>query len=544
MTLSPIIDLGQTTTTLLDILCRQMLRSHCLLTSPSRSLSNQVTTAVLLLAMIASLGNLKALVAKESSSTASRPNVLLFLVDDLGWADLGCYGSTYHETPQIDALAESGTRFTNAYAACPVCSPTRASILTGRHPVRVDITDWIPGMSTDRAQNPRFQHVDDRDNLALNEVTLAEHLRDAADYQTFFLGKWHLGDVGHLPTDQGFQINIGGGHKGSPPGGYYSPWRNPYLKAKHDGEYLTTRLTDEAVSLVDTASREDKPFFMMMSYYNVHSPITPDKRTIDHFQEKQTNTPELRGDTPTIAERDAVTRGRQDNPAYASMVKAVDTSVGRIMQALKEHGVDDNTLVVFFSDNGGLSTLRKFGPTCNSPLRAGKGWLYEGGIREPLLVRLPKTAPDAARAKTAALQPKIIDTIACSTDLFPTILDVVGLPLQPELHADGISLLPAITGEAPGTDSTSRDLHWHYPHYHGSLWRPGAAIRRGNYKLIEFYETDTAELYDLSVDMGETKDLSKTEPERFTELRDALRQWQTEMDAKMPVPNPKFTSSN
>ncbi|WP_286764906.1 MULTISPECIES: sulfatase [Rhodopirellula] len=544
MTLSPILDLGQTTTTLLDILCRQMLRSHCLLTSPPRSLPNQVTTAVLLLAMIASLGNLKTLAAKETSSTASRPNVLLFLVDDLGWADLGCYGSTYHETPQIDALAESGTRFTNAYAACPVCSPTRASILTGRHPVRVDITDWIPGMSTDRAQNPRFQHVDDRDNLALNEVTLAEHLRDAADYQTFFLGKWHLGDVGHLPTDQGFQINIGGGHKGSPPGGYYSPWRNPYLKAKHDGEYLTTRLTDEAISLVDTASSEDKPFFMMMSYYNVHSPITPDKRTIDHFQEKQANTPELRGDTPTIAERDAITRGRQDNPAYASMVKAVDTSVGRIMQALKEHGVDDNTLVVFFSDNGGLSTLRKFGPTCNSPLRAGKGWLYEGGIREPLLVRLPKTAPDAARAKTAALQPKIIDTIACSTDLFPTILDVVGLPLQPELHADGISLLPAIKGEASGADSTSRDLHWHYPHYHGSLWRPGAAIRRGNYKLIEFYETDTAELYDLSVDMGETKDLSKTEPERFTKLRDALRQWQTEMDAKMPVPNPNFTSSN
>ena len=507
MTLSPILDLGQTTTTLLDILCRQMLRSHCLLTSPPRSLPNQVTTAVLLLAMIASLGNLKTLAAKETSSTASRPNVLLFLVDDLGWADLGCYGSTYHETPQIDALAESGTRFTNAYAACPVCSPTRASILTGRHPVRVDITDWIPGMSTDRAQNPRFQHVDDRDNLALNEVTLAEHLRDAADYQTFFLGKWHLGDVGHLPTDQGFQINIGGGHKGSPPGGYYSPWRNPYLKAKHDGEYLTTRLTDEAISLVDTASSEDKPFFMMMSYYNVHSPITPDKRTIDHFQEKQANTPELRGDTPTIAERDAITRGRQDNPAYASMVKAVDTSVGRIMQALKEHGVDDNTLVVFFSDNGGLSTLRKFGPTCNSPLRAGKGWLYEGGIREPLLVRLPKTAPDAARAKTAALQPKI-------------------------------------KGEASGADSTSRDLHWHYPHYHGSLWRPGAAIRRGNYKLIEFYETDTAELYDLSVDMGETKDLSKTEPERFTKLRDALRQWQTEMDAKMPVPNPNFTSSN
>lgn len=521
-----------------------MLRSHCPVSSPSLASSNLVTTAVLLIATIASLGNPTTLVAEETSPAPSRPNVLLFLVDDLGWADLGCYGSTYHETPQIDALAESGTRFTNAYAACPVCSPTRASIMTGRHPVRVDITDWIPGMSTDRAQNPRFQHVDDRDNLALDEVTIAEHLRDAADYQTFFLGKWHLGDVGHLPTDQGFQINIGGGHKGSPPGGYYSPWKNPYLKAKQDGEYLTTRLTDEAVSLVDTASREDKPFFMMMSYYNVHSPITPDKRTIDHFEEKQSNSPELQGDTPTIADRDAVTRGRQDNPAYASMVKAVDTSVGRIMKALKEHGVDDNTLVIFFSDNGGLSTLRKFGPTCNSPLRAGKGWLYEGGIREPLLVRLPKTMPGGATNETVSHQPKTVDSVACSTDLFPTILDVVGLPLQPQLHADGISLLPAIAGEAAETDSSPRDLHWHYPHYHGSLWRPGAAIRRGNYKLIEFYETDTAELYDLSVDMGETKDLSKTEPERFTELRDALRQWQTEMNAKMPVPNPNFTSSN
>ncbi|WP_338020156.1 sulfatase [Rhodopirellula sp. P2] len=521
-----------------------MMRSHSLVSSPPRASLNLVTTALLLLATIASFANQPTLATEEPSPTASRPNVLLFLVDDLGWADLGCYGSTYHETPQIDALAASGTRFTNAYAACPVCSPTRASIMTGRHPVRVDITDWIPGMSTDRAQNPRFQHVDDRDSLALDEVTLAEHLRNAADYQTFFLGKWHLGDVGHLPTDQGFQVNIGGGHKGSPPGGYYSPWKNPYLKAKHDGEYLTTRLTDEAISLVDTASREDKPFFMMMSYYNVHSPITPDKRTIDHFQEKQANTPELQGDTPTLAEREAVTRGRQDNPAYASMVTAVDTSVGRILKALKEHGVDDNTLVVFFSDNGGLSTLRKFGPTCNSPLRAGKGWLYEGGIREPLLVRLPQTMSGPATTKAGSLQPKVVDSIACSTDLFPTILDVVGLPLHPELHADGISLLPTITGKATTPDSSPRDLHWHYPHYHGSLWRPGAAIRRGNYKLIEFYETDTAELYDLSVDIGETTDLSQTEPERFAELRDALRQWQTEMGAKMPVPNPNFHSSN
>lgn len=541
---SPILDPALTIRSLLDLLCRQMLRSPLPVSSPFCGPARPVTIALLLMATIVFLTNQPCPAAEEASPTTSRPNVLLFLVDDLGWADLGCYGSTFHETPQIDALAESGTRFTNAYAACPVCSPTRASILTGRHPVRVNITDWIPGMSTDRAKNPRYQHVDDRDNLALDEVTLAEHLRDTADYQTFFLGKWHLGDVGHLPTDQGFQVNIGGGQKGSPPGGYYSPWKNPHLKAKRDGEYLTTRLTDEAVSLVDMASREDKPFFMMMSYYNVHSPITADKRTIDHFQEKKANTPELQGKTPAIAERDADTRGRQDNPAYASMVAAVDTSVGRILNALEEHGVDDNTLVVFFSDNGGLSTLRKDGPTCNLPLRAGKGWLYEGGIREPLLVRLPKSKANSTTAETAAPQPKTVDSVACSTDLFPTILEVVGLPLRRELHADGMSLLSAIKKEAVDANRASRDLHWHYPHYHGSLWRPGAAIRRGNYKLIEFYETDTAELYDLSVDMGETNDLSKTEPERFAELRDALRQWQIEMGAKMPVPNPNFTSSN
>lgn len=456
------------------------------------------------------------------------PNVVLFLVDDLGWADLGCYGSSFHETPHIDALAASGFRFTNAYAACPVCSPTRASILTGRHPVRVDITDWIPGMPSDRVKDRKFEHIDDRDNLALEEVTLAEHLRDAADYQTYFLGKWHLGNTGHLPTDQGFEVNIGGCDRGSPPGGYYGPWKNPNLTANFDGEYLTTRLTDEATGLIEHADRH-RPFFMMMSYYNVHSPITADRTTIDHYKQKASET--FEGPTPSIGEGDAFSRTRQDNPDYASMVAAVDTSVGRILESLRQSGVDDNTMVVFFSDNGGLCTLRKYGPTSNLPLRSGKGWLYEGGIREPMIVRLPPR-------EGTVNGPKVVDNVACSTDLFPTILDVVGLPLQDELHADGVSMLPAMNGQA----TNKRSIHWHYPHYHGSLWKPGAAIRNGDMKLIEFYERDEVELYDLSQDVGETNNLANEQPGIRDALREELKQWQHRMGAKMPnirIPNAK-----
>ena len=221
-----------------------------------------------------------------------RPNFLFFLVDDLGWADVGCNGSTFYQTPHIDSLASSGTRFTNGYAAASICSPTRASILTGRHPVRVHITDFIPGTSN----TGKFEKVEDRDNLALSEVTIAETLRDAG-YQTYFAGKWHLGEVGHFPEDQGFDINIGGHERGSPPGGYYAPWKNPKLVAKHDGEYLTERLTDETISFIDSQRMQDKPFFAYLSYYNVHTPIQPYEKRIAEYKEKLQ---ELEGDTPII----------------------------------------------------------------------------------------------------------------------------------------------------------------------------------------------------------------------------------------------------
>lgn len=460
--------------------------------------------------------------AMMATARAERPNIVFFLVDDLGWADVGCNGSEFHETPNIDRLAASGMRFTQAYAACPVCSPTRASILTGRHPVRVNITDWIPGRRAQPSENPRFEHVDDRDNLAIEEVTIAEYLREKASYQTFFLGKWHLGGEGHWPTDQGFDVNIGGFDKGSPPGGYYAPWKNPNLTANSDGEYLTTRLTDEAIELIEKA-KQDRPYFLYFSYYNVHTPIQPDRRTIDRFRTRAAQ--RFAGETPTADEHTARSRMRQDNPEYASMVHAVDLSVGRVLDAIEQAGQSDQTVVIFFSDNGGLCTLPKRrsttgGPTCNLPLRSGKGWLYEGGIREPMIVR----APGVTQAGSICQQPVF------STDFFPTILDLAGLEQAPALHADGVSLMSHLRGET----SAVRSLHWHYPHYHGSDWKPGAAIREGDWKLIEFYETGQVELYNLAADRGEQHDLSSRDPARCAALSDKLRRWQQRMGATMP----------
>ncbi|MCP4782072.1 MAG: sulfatase [Fuerstiella sp.] len=451
-------------------------------------------------------------------------NFVFFLVDDLGWADIGCFGSTFHETPHIDALAAAGMKFTAGYAACPVCSPTRASIMTGRHPVRVDITDWIPGSTAARAYNPRFQQISDRDNLALQEVTIAEALREQG-YQTFFAGKWHLGSEGHLPTDQGFDINIGGHHRGSPPGGYYSPFRNPYLKDKPQQEYLTERLTDESISFLKQRN-PDEPFLLYLSYYNVHTPIQPYRKRIDHYEDKAKQAFDDPQQSP-IAEHRGLSRSRQDNAQLASMVAAVDDSVGRIGAALTDMKLSDNTVVIFFSDNGGLCTLARIGPGCNLPLRSGKGWLYEGGIREPMIIK----APGITRPGSVCGQPVI------STDFFPTMLELADIPLQPKQHADGTSLVPLLKGE---DHIAHNPLTWHYPHYHGSTWTPGAAIRDGDWKLIELYEFGATELYNLKDDLGETTDLSDSHPEKAAELKAKLKTWQTKLKARMPMANPAY----
>ncbi|MBN2473383.1 MAG: sulfatase [Pirellulales bacterium] len=467
-------------------------------------------TSALLAVLVAVLGAVPAVGAEG-------PNFVFFLVDDLGWADLGCFGSSFYETPNIDALCASGMKFTDGYAACPVCSPTRASIMTGRHPVRVDITDWIPGTAASRVPGAKFRQVEDRDNLALDEVTIAEVLKQHG-YQTFFAGKWHLGGRGHWPTDQGFDVNIGGCDKGSPPGGYYAPWDNPNLKAKTEGEYLTERLTDESVRLLGARDAQ-RPFLLYLSYYNVHTPITPYKKRIEQFQEKAAA--RFPDKTPAKKEHEGMSRMRQDNPAYASMVAAVDDSVGRILAELENLDLAGNTVVFFFSDNGGLCTTRRMGPTCNLPLRSGKGWLYEGGVREPMIIR----APGLTKPGSVCRRPVI------STDFFPTIVELAGLPAMPALHADGVSLVPLLSG---GDALAPRPLWWHYPHYHGSTWTPGASIREGDWKLIEFYHWDEVELYNLKHDVGEQNDLSRQNPVKAAELLDTLHALQKQLGAKMP----------
>ena len=459
------------------------------------------------------------LLASLSLIAKRKTNFVFFLVDDMGMMDLGTYGSTFHETPNIDKLAKTGMKFNYGYAACPVCSPTRASIMTGRHPVRVDITDWIPGSSNNKKN--KLLHPEDRDNLALKEVTIAEELKSHG-YQTFFAGKWHLGNEGHWPTDQGFDINIGGHHRGSPPGGYYAPWNNPTLEAKKKDEYLTERLTEESTRFLENRD-SDKPFLLYLSYYNIHTPIQAYRKHIGHYQKKAEK---LSGTTPTEQEHSGQTRMRQDNPALASMVAAVDDSVGTLLAKLDELGLSDDTVVIFFSDNGGLSTKPKMGPGSNSPLRAGKGWLYEGGIREPTIVR----APGVTKPGSVSDQPVV------SMDFFPTMLELAGLPLKPNLHADGRSLLPELTGKK----GKSRPLYWHYPHYHGSTWKPGASIREGDWKLIKFYDQEKVELYNLKKDPSEKKDLAKKNSAKSKELEYKLIAWQKQMKAKLPKPNPNY----
>jgi len=454
-------------------------------------------------------------------SAARKPNVVFVLVDDLGWFDLGCYGSPFHETPNLDRLAESGMRFTNAYAACPVCSPTRAAIMTGKHPARLNITDWIPG------NDPKDQKLlgpQDEHQLALDEVTVAEVLRGQG-YKTFFAGKWHLGDTGFFPEDQGFETNKGGHHRGSPPGGYYVPYKNPKLEDGPEGEYLTDRLTDESIRFLE--AHRDDPFLLYLSFYTVHTPIQACKRHVGYFQEKAENLPEPNG--PKFRkEHDGTTRLIQDRPDYASMVQALDENVGRLLDKLDDLELAKDTIVVFTSDNGGLSTTRNEGaPTSIGPLRAGKGWCYEGGIRIPQIIR----APGITKAGSTCDAPVI------STDFYPTLLALLDIEMPNDDIRDGVSIVPLLQG---GTTLDRDTLYWHYPHYHGSTWKPGAALRAGDWKLIEFYHEEKVELYNLRKDEGEQHDLSKKLPNKKQELLDKLHQWQKNIGALMPQPNPNY----
>lgn len=451
------------------------------------------------------------------SNENEKPNLLFILVDDLGWTDVSYNKSDYYETIHIDNLSETSMLFDNAYAASSVCSPTRASIMTGKHPARVNITDWIPGL--DPKNKPLLGPVD-RNELPLEETTIAEVLRDN-NYSTFYSGKWHLGSEGHYPEDQGFDVNIGGFEKGSPMGGYYSPYKNPRLSDGPEGEYLTDRLTLETIELIRNRDTK-KPFAAFLSFYNVHTPIQENKEFIDYYVEKlksyENTSPE------TVKEGDAITLLNQRNAKYASMVHATDYNVGRIINFLKENNLYENTLIVFTSDNGGLSTLRRVAPTSVYPLRAGKGWLYEGGIRIPQLIKLPKQ-----------INKEIISEPVVSYDLFPTIVNVLNLNHSVS-DIDGVDLTNLFVKKEIERDF----IFWHFPHYHGSLWKPGSALRNNDWKLVELHEENKVELYNLKDDISETVDVSNRFPEITSRLVNKLNEIKIDLGANKATINENY----
>ena len=467
---------------------------------------------------------------------ATRPNLVFVLFDDLGWRDLSCYGSSFYETPHMDRLATQAMRFTDAYAACPVCSPTRASLLTGKYPARLGLTDYIDWAGTAHPLRGRLVDAPYIHQLPLSEHTLASALRDGG-YQTWHLGKWHLGDAEFYPEHHGFEVNFGGCHWGHPRDGYFSPWGIPTLEDGPEGEYLTDHLTDKAVDLIRSAG--DEPFFLNLWHYAVHTPIQAPEELVRKYQAKARRlqldqVPAfVEGEVhPTLQNRDrrVCRRILQSDPIYAAMMENLDWNIGRVLTALEETGQADNTLVIITSDNGGLSTIEN-APTCNHPLAEGKAWMYEGGVREPLLVKWPGVVAPHSLCQTPVTSP----------DFYPTLLEAVGLPLLPEQHADGTSFLPLLRGEsAPEREP----LFWHFPHYGGAGGTPGCSIRLGDWKLIEFFEDSRLELYNLREDLSETRNLAEAHPTLTLELHERLVAWRDNLQALLPEPNPDWKETD
>lgn len=445
-----------------------------------------------------------ALLAGPACAT-ERPNIILVVADDLGWTDLACFGSKYYETPNLDKLASQGVRFTSAYTSGPNCAPTRAALISGQqypnNPIYT-VASGARGQDKHRKMIP----VQNVQTLPLSHVTIAESLKKAG-YVTAHMGKWHLGDpapkVGG-PKQQGFDINVGGNHSGSPRGGYFAPYKNSQLEQGPKGEYLTDRLAAEAVKFIE--AHHDKSFFLYLPHYSVHTPIQAPKDRAARFAKKQ----------PV---------GGHKNAEYAAMIEAVDMSVGRIMATLDKHEIADNTIVIFYSDNGGHGQI-----TSNKPLRGAKGMLYEGGVRVPMIVRYPGVAPAGGECKTPIV----------STDFYPTFLELGKAETPSDYQLDGVSIAPLIRD--PRRGRIDRDaIYWHFPGYLQAYgpgnWRttPAGAIRSGDYKLIEFFETGTVELYNVAKDIGEQHDLSERLPEKTRELHDKLKAWRKSVDAPMPT---------
>jgi len=462
-----------------------------------------------------------------------KPNVVFFLVDDLGARDLGYTGSTFYESPNIDKLAANGTVFTNAYAACPVCSPTRASIMAGKYPARMATTDWFGAWTPERGELHSWgkwhaslpllpaSYVD---HLPHKEITLAEAFKEAG-YATGFFGKWHMGGKGFEPQTQGFDLNIAGNHKGNPgKNGYISPYNDlPNLPNGPEGEYLTDRLAEEVSNFI--IKHKDEPFFAYFCFYNVHTPLIGRPDLVEKFKHKQSKMtfPQVWGDQKEGTRKVRVV---QEHAEYAAMIYSTDMAVGRVMQELEKQGLSDNTIIVFFSDNGGLSTSEGH-PTSNLELRAGKGWLYEGGIREPCIISWPKVSQPGS----------VIDEVVVSTDFYPTLLEACGLPLKPKQHIDGLSLTPLLKQQRASLDRDA--IYWHYPHYGNQGGSPGSAIRSGDWKLVQWFDSlNQPELYNLAQDPSETRNLAKEQPKLVQSMLTQLQDWRLSVDARYPSINP------
>ncbi|MDQ8191943.1 sulfatase [Roseibacillus persicicus] len=449
------------------------------------------------------------LLAGLPAAAEDRPNFVFLLVDDLGWGDFGCYGAEFYETPNIDKLADQGMIFSNAYAACTVCSPSRAAILTGCYPARIHLTDWIKGHVRPRAPlavpdwNMRIDH---------ERVVLPEALKEGG-YSTGFFGKWHLMPIDaedfeeHYPTNHGFDLNVGGREWGQPkgPGKYFSPFGMPNLDDGEKGDYLTDKLTDAALDYLDEQSKAENPFLLYFSYYTLHGPIMAPPELVKKYQEKAKGFDNKKNELL--------------NPKRAGMVESLDNSVGRLMAKLEELGIADNTVVILTGDNGGDY------PETSGGLRDFKAFSHEGGVREPFVVRWPGEIKAGSSS----------DVPVIGTDFYPTLLEMAGLPARPDEHRDGLNLTPLLKGEVEDLDRDS--LYWHYPHYHRT--KPYGAIREGDWKLIEFFEDGALELFDLANDPSESKNLAEEKPDLAQRLLKKMQDWRKSVDAQMMTPNPK-----
>ena len=464
------------------------------------------------------------LLAGLTRSTDAAPsgetlNFVVFLVDDLGYMDIGANNpNSFYETPNIDRLAESGMRFTDGYAANPVCSPTRYSLMTGKYPTRVRATNFFSGK-----RSGKFKPAPLNNNMPLSEITLPQMLKGAG-YATFFAGKWHLGESEeYYPQNRGFDFNVGGHKRGGPYTGkrYFAPFENPQMKVESPaGDHLPDRLARDTAAFI--AQHKDEPFLAYLSFYSVHTPLMGRPDLVQKYKVKAEGVEgqEFAGEEQIFGNKPRKVRVLQKHAVYAAMVEAMDEAIGKVLQQVEDSGVADRTVIVFTSDNGGLSTSEG-SPTSNLPLRGGKGWVYEGGIREPWIVRFP----GVTKAGSISTQP------ICSIDLFPTIAAAAGVSTDHEI--DGLDLRPLLEGKTLDRDA----LFWHYPHYSNQGGIPGGAIRVGNFKLFERYEDGRVQLFNLANDIGETNDLAAEMPERVTQMRDRLHAWYKTVDAQFLQPN-------